>query len=536
MAAVAASPPTDLCAARTTVQDPSTAKPASPRHARIVGFCCSKRPRQPLAGCKVTAIYSGAVEPGDDADLRRRPSVLAGEDGVFELDVLARPGVEVELRFEHPDCARDRYWAGSLRAGATYWCAFSCMRGVALRGVVRDGDGRPQKMAFDLVVRRRMRAGKGPTGPTPGWKPPPEPYPDQPMTAAPFCRVWWEERYGERIRVQSDEHGRFVVPERLWSSTVEVVPVDPALRPEPSRLLLTEESDQSVTLVVARRPYLAGRCVDQHGLPVEGVAMRLPRAADLDMDVVTGPDGTFVLPQFDGVSRMPRVKLYGCGDCEPLRATAELAWGEHDVVVPLRRWDAVPLRVVDADSGAPIERYAVRTWVPGTSWFCTQLRAAGRHRDGRLDVGVAAGPTWVAVVPEDLRWTCGLVSVHAAEGQAPLEVRLQRMVAMPLTIVDDDGLPVAGQQVQLALPANFSRHRLDVVWLRGERLSGMPDGIGELPWRAMSRATTDAEGRCVLLAPPGGKGMRVRVVQSFRQGRRSDAVVVTTEPQRVVVR
>lgn len=507
-----------------------------PGRARIVGFCYAKHPREAVAGCEVTVVYRGAVEPGDAAVVRQRASVRAGDDGVFAVDVLARPGVEVELRLRHPDYAEDRYWAGSLRAGATYRCGFHCLTGVSLRGFVRDVDGAPQKMAFDLVSRRGGRRTKGPGRPRPGG-PPPEPFPDLPKEPAPFRRVWWEDRYGDRVRVQSDAGGAFVVPERLWARSYEIRPVDPELCPRPLVWSPDDQPEQQLTISVERRPYLAGRCVDQDGRPVEGVAMRLPGShRQLEMDVVTGADGAFVLRRNAGSLSKPRMRIFACGDCVPVRSTPKLTWGDHEVVIPLQRWGTVPMRVVDKDTGAPIEDYAVRVWRPGVFFYGTALRLRGGHRDGRLDVNVPDGRAWIAVVPRDPRWTCEVVPVHAKESQAPIEVRLQRMVPMSLTLVGLDDAPIAGQEVQMVVRGDSAAGPSQAVWLRGKLVSGLPDEVGVLPSRALSRATTDADGRCVLLGVPGRSDLCVRVGRSMFSGVWADSVSGKSGPQRIVVR
>jgi len=511
-------------------------QPLAPGRARVVGFCYAKYPRVAVASCEVTVLYRGAVEPGDAATVRQRTLVRAGEDGIFEVDVLARPGVEVELWLRHPDYAEDRYWAGSLRAGATYRCGLRCLTGVALRGVVRDVDGAPQKIAFDLVSRRGGRPSKGPSGPRPGG-PPPEPFPHLPKASAPFRRVWWEERYGDRVRVQSDEDGAFVVPERLWARGYEVRPVDPELCPRPIVWLPDDQPQQQLTISVERRPYLAGRCVDQDGRPVEGVAMRLPGShRELEMGVVTGADGAFVLPRYAGGRSKPRIRIYTCGDCVPVRATPELTWGDHEIEIPLQRWGTVPMRVVDHDTGAPIEDYAVRVWQPGVFFHGTAMRLRGGHRDGRLDVTVPDGPGWIAVVPNDPRWTCEVVAVHAKQSQAPIEVRVQRMVPMSLTIVGPGDTPIAGEEVQMVVRGDEGTGPGEAAWMRGKLLSGLPDEVGMMPARALSRATTDAEGRCVLLGIPGRSDLCVRVVRSMFSNVWGDGVVGKAEAQRVVVR
>ncbi|MCK5943578.1 MAG: hypothetical protein KAI24_16465 [Planctomycetes bacterium] len=493
--------------------------------ATIRGRCVRLVDDAPVAACVVTFEVRGLVGASS-----RGGRVRTGDDGRFELDVPALPGVEVHFATSHPECAPHRSWAGSLRAGVVYEPVLRLARGAVVMGTVRDEHGRAVTHGFDLVSAVRRRPPPGPTAPGA-----PQPfatsYAERVADAAPLVSTNLYERLGERYRVQVDEDGRFCSP-RVPHGAYRVEPREPGwITARPFEVLVESDEPPPIAVVVRAVPTVSGQVLDERGRPVENMLLRIHRSSGGGPTQRTGPDGRFLLPRVAGVAPTPRVMLDGCADCEPRRATPPLRWGDDDVVVEMRRWPTVGLRVTRADDGEPFEDFAVRSWQVGGHHSTSALRLPGGHRGGRARVTAPPGPGWIAVVPRDRRWHVAYVELGDGPRPQWIDVRVHRLVATPLRLVNENGAPLAGVTVQV-LVGDRARHG-QLFAAAGDVLAFLPREPGVLPERQIARATTDRDGRCVVLAPPGDRPVRLSILGVGRP--RSVDGVSAGGPEREIV-
>ncbi|MCA8949342.1 MAG: carboxypeptidase regulatory-like domain-containing protein, partial [Planctomycetes bacterium] len=254
---------------------------------------------------------------------------------------------------------------------------------------------------------------------------------------------------------------------------------------------------------------IEGRVRDPHGRPLANALVQARDGGGTVASARSDAAGEFRLFRGHGRStsvRLIATSLAGDGATAP---TAPVDWGTRDLVLELAPAPGILLRVTDAATGAPLERYSVQC-VATTGMRSSaegRRRADGQHPDGRCLLAVSRpGPNVLIVWPEDPRWLPSLPRSFDRDGcGGRLEVTLARAEACPVAVVDPAGRPLAGVDVELVLPAPAAEIVRDL-----DRL--LVDGGVRVPVDLrVARARTDADGRARLCWRTGAVPCELRL-------------------------
>ncbi|MCR9246347.1 MAG: carboxypeptidase-like regulatory domain-containing protein [bacterium] len=378
----------------------------------LVGTCVEWETGRPLAGCRVVTATS-IVVTGANGTFELRDADAASDGVVVRVSAPGRLGVAQRIR-------------GSADLGTV-----RLRRGCRVMGRVRDEHGEPFAGAVVGLRVLGSRRGDG-----------------------------WLERWKSRATAGFD--GAFELPEPLPAGSVQVELLSSVPLVGSDRHVLTgpvtvvelvchaSESPQSIT----------GRVVSRDGRGLSGAIVEARRSAQVVASSRSGEDGRFVLHRgrdeaasSEGVELTATVPGLGA----LARPSSSVPWGARDVTLQMDASGLLGLRVVDAETRGPIERFAVQC-VPEVgvrSSADAELRASGRHARGEVWLrDVRRGRNAVIVWPEDPRWLANLPQTveHDAAGGF-VELKLRRAVSCPVKVVDSQGLPIANAEVELVQPA-----------------------------------------------------------------------------------
>jgi len=460
---------TDVVPAPTAlpVRPPQVSSPAPTNHAArplarsvvrdalvLVGQCVDWDTGAPVAGCDVQVVGDVRHEVQSDAAGRWRVECHDDPWAVF-VRVGHRDYVVAERII-------DRRQHGALRVGLR--------RGGRVRGRLQDVRGKPLAGAVvQLGSIPHAERGDG-----------------------------WCEPCSLSTRVDVD--GSFGLPERVPLGPVTVtVEGAPPLLGTANHVITAETYLELRCERTVPSESVTGWVLDPAGNGVAGALVQARAQSEPVATARTGPGGRFRL--FGGVRR---------GLTCSLSATAiqrgrvletivhDIRWGAVDEVLQLSPGQAVPLRVTDAESGAPIESYAVQSArVSGVrSGRSGVQQIGGSHPAGWASLaGLQPGDHRLIVWPEDDRWLPNLpVAFSVVEhDQQPVHVRLKRARPCRVLVLDGFDRPVVAARVQLLRPGDHdvvrnhgdllrngaSRSRLGVRL--AEAVTGV-DGIATLRW------------------------------------------------------
>jgi protocatechuate 3,4-dioxygenase beta subunit len=350
-------------------------------------------------------------------------AVRTGRDGSFRATRLA-PGENQRLDVRHDEYEERAVGGISLSPGGTRsGVSVVLRRGLAVRGVVKDEEGRPLAGAeVDLSSARTLRAGRGGV---------------QMSFVGPGNQVRRETGADGRFEFRGLKAGDYTVSARrpgFSRATVDPVSVAEARPAEPLELVL--KPGATISGVVHDKSgagtsgwYVSARAPSQGG-PAFG-------PGGTRSEEPTGPDGVFYL---EGLT---------VGETYELQAMSSAGLGPRKagVVAPAEGVDLVVTgtgqirgRVVDGDSGRPVPDFQVRYQPDAQGGMRFVMRMGpGRGRgpyekqpfhaeDGSFVLEDVAAGRWTveAFAPAYQPGSASAVSVGEGEATEGVEVRLSK--------------------------------------------------------------------------------------------------------------
>jgi RNA polymerase sigma-70 factor (ECF subfamily) len=258
---------------------------------------------------------------------------------------------------------------------------------------------------------------------------------------------------------------------------------------------------------------LSGRLVDPRGEALAGVELALMARSGAFV-ATTLLDGRFAMRiQPQNLAEPPRLRLWqDHSPYELLDDGGDATPGRHDLqlVARLRTTASLQVEVVTAGTGTPVERFFVdwRRRLPG------RAGAPSLHPGGRTGpIELLPGPWFVSVFPVPPFCEQADLAVVLREGERhTLRVEVAEPASLAVYARTSDGSPAGGVELELAkvVPADLTsrvdakRWRLRHANARAGLGGGTPPVV-----LVMAQATTDANGRATLQAPPNLEGLLV---------------------------
>ncbi len=485
----------------------------------IRGRCLDSLDLTPLAGC-IVRLSALPVRNRDSAEEMKRKwpgpiEVTTDPTGEWEFNIKPLPGYEFSVGASCPGRVRTRSeWFDIGPSETKDFGDVLIASGSLVSGIVLDEQSRPVP-SFGVSVQ---------------------------VPALPFGSG-----RGARQAVQdsTDEHGRFhlrrPVPAGAWP--IESHPGFRIVRP--SHIQISESAKRlEVDIVVARLAApktISGVVLTEIGTPVEGatVAAIDPSRMDQVAHGETDAHGRFMLkPRVSAASTATVVVRQSPG--VETAARDSVPWGTTDLRLTVREPGTLELTVVEAGTERPVTEYAVRCFVVprGVGRWPTsmkRLRLQGLHEDGRLRVrDVNRGLSRLQILPTDTSLSASPLMEFEmpASGFLAKRVLVYRNSPFKVLVVDTDGRPVYGSEVELIADEGTVPFQVDSHAVEGESEISGPKDRGRL----LTAGSTDAAGsvrlegphrdpRCVLRVKGAATPKLVRPVVVPENG----------EPLRVVV-
>ncbi|MCE9593621.1 MAG: carboxypeptidase-like regulatory domain-containing protein [Planctomycetes bacterium] len=410
---------------------PLVAPKTEPELARVRGRCVAAESGAPLAGCTVTFDgmpgNSDAMERYGEVEWNDPAPIVTQEDGRFEIAFVPPPpfqhGLDVQCAERAPRTAR---W-GAFRPGQIEDLGdIELALGYTVEGHVVDTAGSPVAGAYvaldnlPLPLRGDMAANNSRGG-------------------------------------ASNERGDFRIDVPIPAGTWTVDARGRGFRlVSPDSVTVAERSGAAfVTVVMRAMPSISGVVVDDTGAGVEDAYVMVEMHGSGRMaSAWTRDDGSFTIHAVTDELAPARLTIDDAGTCEPLaEPTQPYEWGTKDIRIELRRARSFQLVVVEQDTGAPVEDYAVECAFQENEWNTHgDVRLGGRHPAGRMTVdGVRRGVNRVSVVPTNpLLVQDAPVVLEVSDGEIPeVRVALLRSKIGTVRVVDASRRPVEGSRVEL---------------------------------------------------------------------------------------
>ncbi|HEX5052673.1 MAG TPA: RNA polymerase sigma factor [Planctomycetota bacterium] len=255
---------------------------------------------------------------------------------------------------------------------------------------------------------------------------------------------------------------------------------------------------------------LAGLVVDEHDLPVPGVALTAWNGVT-SAGTRTRRDGRFALLQATSGGPDADLSLDKRG-FEPQRI--RVRFGDPELRLTLRASSAIVVHVVADADGAPVEDFCVRRWWDVKSDPVAFVDEGKELVDGHHEGGVAVvediarGDHLLIVEPLRLDlWRSDAVPVAVTPGgPVHVEVRLQAAANRLVRVQRGDETPVRAAAIDVADAGTMLGQGMSVVTL--EHWSPRTDrDFGPL---LLHQTSTDASGEAMLRGP-AGRAVRLRV-------------------------
>jgi RNA polymerase sigma factor (sigma-70 family) len=478
--------------------DPSDAPRATNSSTiEVRGRCVDAASATPLADCAVELKSRSRNELMDllfGPFANAQATTRTGSDGTFTLRIDDHPGTDhaIDVRASGRALYRCRVGpdlAGTRPRGPIELGDLRLEAGVELVGRVTDPDGRPFERVFVAFWWRTH-----------------EP-PFQELCSASFtadAQGRWIATHGASVpaRTYRAAFGAVLGDSYMVNFGGAPAVLGPTTGPD-TRLV---NGHVTLDLVLPRPVEIKGRIVDGAGSPLLGVQVvaRTREGAQRLMfaRARSRADGTFTLVA--PVETPGPVELIADAPCELLEPGPTVAWGSSDHVLRARCTPrtgatgvAVELRVTDAVSGQPVERFGYRLDPPQTASRQardSRLHGIGDHTGGVLRVDtIPAGDYSLELVPshrhEPLRREVTVPPTGAVLDFAVVPATHRELAVL---VRDSLGQPVRGAEVELLEP--LPGHTIEV---HTPALPRYATGSGP---RALQRGkgVTDGEGRGTL--------------------------------------
>ncbi|MEZ6196548.1 MAG: carboxypeptidase-like regulatory domain-containing protein [Planctomycetota bacterium] len=390
-------------------------------------------------------------------------SVETDDAGAFFFRGLVA-GLSYMVRAEHENFASASKGAISIDEKQTVDVVIGLEKGVALRGEVLDDGGNPLEGATVLVVDQQARA----LDPT--------------------------EQIERELKTGPD--GKFEFPHinpgykqvTAWKDGYATVT-------QPSVFLNPDSGAEYLTFRLGLGVVLVGIVEDEAGAPIaDAIISAEPMNRRPDRNVVlgnyppvkSGEDGRFAfLGVKEGAYRLTVIRT----GYQMVRRSAANT-GPDPVRIQMRRTAVVRGRVLDAETGEPVEKFKLTIGrQPEVVFTPSQQLQFFKSEDGTFEYGdaTAKGDFYIHAVSPGYAWTSSaLLQGDGSNDIEGVEIRLVKGGVVVGKVVDSDGKAVAGASVEL-LP------ELD-----------LPDGGQAVPFvkmltgnmkRAKRVSRTDGEGR-----------------------------------------
>ena len=278
------------------------------------------------------------------------------------------------------------------------------------------------------------------------------PLPGAVLTIAPAEAAGFEKPSFAKLRWESGRRGAFVIdglrPGRhMVRATAEghlpLVLKDVEVKPASDEA--SEDGFNHVEVRLAPAFFVAGRVFDSDGAPVAGAQVRAhARWTELNVEVLTSADGAYRLGPFE---RGQDIRLFarasGFGSSRFADATAP----REGLALRLTR-HRIRGRVVEADTGAPVTRFELMTFV---NFYEAHRRHTVDSEDGAFEIPVDAQAHSVFAHAEGRFPRMSLLVFNSDGSEYDLgELALDRARAVKGTVVDArTDAPVVGARVFL---------------------------------------------------------------------------------------
>ena len=398
-----------------------------------------------------------------------------GDDGRFAFRFAPPACNWFELQFDCDGRVALQARLEQLAAGADVDLGDVAMaRGCFVHGEVVDNRGLPQP-DVKLTVGR-------------------EPSPPLDRSAPVLVRTFLETRSGADGTFAFASH---FVPGSWLLYAIDRQKVDPH-----AIVVRGGETDVAVKVVLLRHAdveTITGRVVDEQGQGVEAVVSYRPASGGTGL-CWGRADGTFCVERRTVDPRGP-LQLTASANGYETSAKQETDWGARDLVFVLQPGLGAAVAVRRADSGAPVERYALRLWSgdrPGAGERRLQYR--GVHADGVVQLtGLRRGEQTLVIQPVDADLLpSSQIRFTVADGApARIDVELHAAEQRTVQVRRRDGTPVPDTRVELLEPGtkavtlNTWAFAIDSV---GSTFPGWA--------RLLAKGTTDAHGDIAFTGPP----------------------------------
>ncbi|MCP5042428.1 MAG: sigma-70 family RNA polymerase sigma factor [bacterium] len=304
------------------------------------------------------------------------------------------------------------------------------------------------------------------------------------------------------IRAKSDAAGRFEL--HVAPGVLEIETGDDHRLIGPKKVTVETASTQLVQLRLERFVPIAvirGVVQDDSGIPLPGMKVQQFGA---DSKVVTDAAGRFEIEIADhpfGASLTAEGGKFLEFDEGSLRVP--MPWDGKDVVLEMRRIVGVDLEVVRASTGEPVERFAVVDF----GGFVPTMRMR-THENGKVSLPKSNGlKRSFAVVPATSELAATSILEIDTTRERSRRIVLQDKVPMTVRVLDQDGAPVRGSEIELLDPRGkeVTGHE-EIAYL--EELKG---SVQREQILGVTDSVTDSEGRAVLRAGVGTTGLMLRI-------------------------
>ena len=274
----------------------------------------------------------------------------------------------------------------------------------------------------------------------------------------PFAELHWESgRRGEFV-IYGLRPGRHVL-RATAEGHIPLVLEDVEVKPE------ADEADADgvnrVELRLAPAFFVTGRVFDSGGAPVAGAQVRAHApGTELNVEALASADGAYRLGPFErGQDVRLFARMSGLGSSKYAAATAP----REGLALRLAR-HLIRGRVIEADTGDPVTRFQVTTFVHDTE---PHRHHAVESQDGTFEIPVDAEVNFVVLdSPGRFPWFSQLVANTDRSEYKVGEITLDRVRTVKGSVVDArTGAPVIGAQVFLSADPS-PRARLEIMLLR----------------------------------------------------------------------